>query len=75
MPDGSLVELKEERVTDTPPEAVRKALARAFPKARVNEVRMETRTIVTYEVDVREGDRRREVTLSPRGKILEVGRR
>lgn len=75
MPDGSLVELKEEREAEPMPEVVRKALSRAFPKGRVTEARIVTRTVVTYEVEIREGERRREVTLSPRGKILEVEKR
>ncbi len=75
MPDGSLVELKEEREAEPMPEVVRKALSRAFPKGRVTEARLVTRTVVTYEVEMREGERRREVTLSPRGRILEVEKR
>ena len=75
MADGSLIESKEERKTEAAPETVRKALARAFPRGRVTETRMVTRTIVTYEVDLRDGEHRREVTVSPRGKILEVERR
>lgn len=75
LADGSLIESEEQRELESAPELVRKSIARAFPKGRITEVRQITRTVITYELDLREGERRREVTLSPRGRILEVEKR
>src|SRR5262245_48721397 len=72
MGDGSLVESKEWRRTDQVPEPVSKALARVFPRGSVSEARIVTRTTVTYEVELHDGDRKHDVTFSPRGKILEI---
>jgi len=55
----------------TPP-AVLRALRRAFPRGRVDELGRHSRIEVVYEVEIQDGRQRREIKITPRGRIVEV---
>jgi hypothetical protein len=57
------------------PERVLKGLQRAFPKARIEGGEKNTDIRVSYKVFITSEGRKREVRISPRGRILEIERR
>ena len=73
--DAGVVEIDEELRHDQVPEKVMKSLRRAFPKGEIKHAEKNTDIRVTYQLEVTSDGRKREVTLSPRGKILEIEKR
>jgi len=73
--DAGVTDLDEELKQEELPEKVRKALERAFPNARVSEAERNTDIRVSYSILLTGDGKKREVRISPRGKILEVERR
>ncbi|HWN97349.1 MAG TPA: hypothetical protein VNT99_20115 [Methylomirabilota bacterium] len=73
--DAGVVAIDEELRHDQVPEKVMKSLRRAFPKAEIKHAEKNTDIRVTYQLEVTSDGRKREVTLSPRGKILEIEKR
>ena len=73
--DAGVTEIEEETRVDELPPKVRKALEKAFPRARLSGAQKRSDIRVSYHVDIHGKGGRREVTLSPRGRILEVEER
>ena len=73
--DVGVVEIDEELRQDQVPEKVMKSFRRAFPKGEIKRSEKSTDIRVTYHIEVTTDGRKREVTLSPRGKILEIEKR
>lgn len=73
-PESGITEIEEDLKQSELPAAVLKALQKEFPKAAIRDGEKRSEIRVTYRVDVTIDGRRREVTLSPRGRILEVER-
>ena len=70
--DSGVVAIDEELRHDQVPEKVIKSLRRTFPRAQIKRAEKNTEIRVTYQLEVTSDGRKREVTLSPRGKILEI---
>ncbi|HYG33786.1 MAG TPA: hypothetical protein VEC99_03320 [Clostridia bacterium] len=70
--DAGITRTEEQLRPDSIPSKVQKALRKAFPKARIRDGRQRSEIRTTYEIEILVDGKRREVTLSPRGKILEV---
>ena len=73
--DVGVVEIDEELRQDQVPEKVMKSFRRAFPKGEIKRSEKSADIRVTYHIEVTTDGRKREVTLSPRGKILEIEKR
>lgn len=73
--DAGVVSIDEDLRHDQVPEKVMKAFRRAFPKGEIKRSEKSTDIRVTYHIEVTTDGRKREVTLSPRGKILEIEKR
>lgn len=67
---------EDQRVEDLPPR-VRQTLQKTFPDARIEAVRKHSEVRVEYKIgiELESGGRRREVRLSPKGRILEIEKR
>lgn len=84
-PDGRIVqlevwphgitEIQEDIKKEELPASVLRALKKEFPKAALREAEKRSEIRVTYRVELTVEGRRREVTISPRGRILEVEKR
>jgi len=74
-PHAGITEIEEDVKEDELPAPVLKALKKEFPRAVFREAEKRSEIRVTYQVDVTIDGRKREVTLSPRGRILEVEKR
>lgn len=74
-PHAGITEIEEDLKQDELPAPVLKALRKDFPKAAIREAEKRSEIRVTYRVDVTIDGRKREVTVSPRGRILEVEKR
>jgi len=74
-PNAGITEIEEDLKQDELPAPVLKALKKEFPKAAIRNAEKRSEIRVTYRVDVTIEGRKREVTLSPRGRILEVEKR
>jgi hypothetical protein len=73
--DGSILEIDESmRKEDIPPAVVR-ALRKAFPHSEVQSLDKRSRIEVVYKVDIQDGRKRREIKITPRGRIVEVERK
>ena len=70
-----VVEIDEELKADQLPERVVKSLRRAFPGADLKQAEKKSEIRVTYTIEITSHGRRREVTISPRGRILEIEKR
>lgn len=73
--DAGVVSIDEDLRPDQVPEKVMKSFRRAFPKGEIKRSEKSTDIRVTYHIEVTTDGRKREVTLSPRGKILEIEKR
>lgn len=73
--DVGVVEIDEELRQYQLPEKVMKSFRRAFPKGEIKRSEKSADIRVTYPIEVTTDGRKREVTLSPRGKILEIEKR
>ena len=73
--DIGVVSIDEELRNDQVPEKVMKSFRRAFPKGEIKRSEKSTDIRVTYHLEVNSDGRKREVTLSPRGRILEIEKR
>jgi hypothetical protein len=70
--DGTVAEIEEVVAVGTLPEAVRTAVSREFPKAKVAKAERTTKgTDVSYEVHVSLGSNKGSVVVDPSGKVLE----
>ena len=69
---GTVVEVEEQLVFDSLPEAVRTGLRQAAGSGRITKVESLTKhgTLVAYEAQVRTGAKRSEVQVGPDGKAL-----
>lgn len=72
---AGIVEIDEEIAPDELPEPIQRRLQSAFPKASVQRVIKTADTKHLYEVSLLLEGRRHQVTLSTRGKVLEVDRK
>jgi hypothetical protein len=70
--EADITKIEEELKPDELPPAVAKALRKAFPNAPIEQLQKESEIRVTYEIDIIVEGKRREVMISPWGKILEV---
>lgn len=68
-------EVDEDLGRDGLPPHILASVEKAFPQAAIREARKKTEIRVSYEVEVATEGRRRVVTLSPKGRVLEVERR
>lgn len=57
------------------PKAAAAAIKKAFPKATIDEIELEKEGVVLYEVELEQGGKELEVTVSPDGQIVEVERK
>src|SRR5688572_27081850 len=73
--EAGVTEIEEETRPDELPPKVRKALEKAFPRARIDSARKRSDIRVSYDIDIQGKGGRREVSISPRGRILEVEER
>jgi hypothetical protein len=73
--DAGVVSIDEDLRHEQVPEKVMKSFRRAFPKGEIKRSEKSTDIRVTYHIEVVTDGRKREVTLSPRGKILEIEKR
>jgi hypothetical protein len=73
--DAGITEIEEEMKADELPPKVRKALEKSFSRARISTVQKRSDIRVTYSIDIHGKGGRREVSISPRGRILEVEER
>ena len=71
-PHAGITEVEEDLKQDELPASVLKALKKEFPRATMREAEKRSEIRVTYRVEITSEGRKREVTLSPRGRILEV---
>ena len=71
-PDGSVLEIEEQVALDTLPAAVREGLQKEAGGRKITKVESLTKhgTLVAYEAQVRAGNKRSEVQVSPGGKPL-----
>jgi hypothetical protein len=67
-----ITRIEEELNPDDLPPKVQRALQKAFPNAPMAQAQKESEIRVAYEIDVFVGGKRREIRISPRGKILDV---
>jgi len=74
-PHAGITGIEEDLKQDELPAPVLKALKKEFPKAAIREAEKRSEIRVTYRVEVTIEGRKREVTVSPRGRILEVEKR
>ena len=74
-PHAGITEIEEELKQDELPLPVLKALRKGFPNTEIREAEKRSEIRVTYRVNVTSDGRKREVTVSPRGRILEVEKR
>jgi hypothetical protein len=74
-PHAGITEIEEDLKQEELPAPVLKAVKKEFPKAAIRQVEKRSEIRVTYRMDVTIEGRRREVTVSPRGRILEVEKR
>jgi uncharacterized membrane protein YkoI len=74
-PNAGITEIEEDLKQEELPATVLKALKKEFPKASIRKTEKRSEIRVTYRVDVTVNGRKREVTVSPRGRILEVEKR
>jgi hypothetical protein len=74
-PHAGITEIEEDLKQEELPAPVLKALRKEFPKAAIREAEKRSEIRVTYRVDITIDGRKREVTVSPRGRILEVEKR
>ena len=74
-PHAGITEMEEDLKQEELPAPVLKALKKEFPKAALREAEKRSEIRVTYRLDVTIDGRKREVTVSPRGRILEVEKR
>jgi hypothetical protein len=70
--EAGITKIEEELRPDELPPKVQKALRRAFPNAPIEEAQKESEIRVVYEIDIIVEGKRREVMISPWGKILAV---
>jgi hypothetical protein len=70
--ESGITRIEEEINPDELPPKVQNALRKAFPDAPVVQSQKESEIRVAYEIDVMVGDKRREIRISPRGKVLDV---
>jgi predicted RNA binding protein with dsRBD fold (UPF0201 family) len=73
--DAGVTEIEEEVKGDELPPKVRKALEKAFPRVRITGAQKRSEIRLTYEIDIDGRGGKREVTISPRGRVLEVEER
>ena len=70
--DGTVAEIEEVVAVGTLPEAVRTAVGKEFPKAKIAKAERTTKgTDISYEVHVSLGSKRGSVVVDPSGKVLE----
>lgn len=69
---GELQQIKEDLPEQVIPQPVQKAIRKTFPGAKITELEKMTRIEVRYQVEVRVGGQRREIKISPEGKIIEI---
>jgi hypothetical protein len=70
--DGTVAEIEEVVAVGTLPEAVRTAVGKEFPKAKIAKAERTTKgTDVSYEVHVSLGSNKGSVVVDPSGKVLE----
>lgn len=74
-PQAGITEIEEDIKEDELPAPVLKALKKEFPKAAIREAEKRSEIRLTYRVDITTDGRKRQVTVSPRGRILEVEKR
>jgi|GEM_PF-2217231 len=74
-PHAGITDIEEDLKQDELPSPVLKALKKEFPKAAIREAEKRSELRVTYRVKVTVDGRKREVTVSPRGRILEFEKR
>lgn len=74
-PHAGITEIEEDLKQDELPAPVLKAVKKEFPKAAIREGEKRSEIRVTYRVNLTIDGRKREVTMSPRGRILEVEKR
>lgn len=70
-----IVEIDESLGERDFPERVLKGLHRAFPKARIEGGEKNTDIRVSYKLFITSDGKKREVQISPRGRILEIEKR
>jgi len=73
--DSGVTRLREEIKSGELPPKIRKALNKSFPTTKITKVEKSSEIRMVYEIDIESDDRRREVTISPKGKILDVEER
>ena len=72
LADGTVAEIEEAVAVGTLPEAVRTAIGKEFPKAKIAKAEKTTKgTEVSYEVHVALGSKKGSVVVDPSGKVLE----
>ena len=72
LADGTVTEIEEVVAVGTLPEAVRTAIGKEFPKAKIAKAEKTTKgTDISYEVHVSLGSKRGSVVVDPSGKVLE----
>jgi hypothetical protein len=69
---GELLEIDERVPASELPEGVRRALRKAFPGGEIVQAEKESEIEITYRVQVTARDRKREVKLTRRGRIVEI---
>lgn len=73
--DAGIVEIDEELKENQLPERVTRGLRRAFPKAQIKRAEKNTDISVAYSIDIVAEGKKREVRISPKGRILEIEKR
>ena len=73
--DVGITEIDEELAVDALPETVRQSLKSVFPQADVRKAVKQVGIKYSYEVELLVAGKRHQVTLSTKGKILEVDRK
>lgn len=70
--DGEVLEIDQDIGESEIPEAVRRAVEKAFPRSRVTHAEKETEMDIKYRVDIEKGDKKRRLNITRRGRILEI---
>ena len=73
--DGWIRKIELEIDDDDLPEPAKQAVRKAFPRSRMTEVDQVSEINVVYDVDIIEGGKKREVYVTPAGRIVEIRRR
>jgi hypothetical protein len=75
LSDGLVLRVEEDWPIQELPAEVLKGLRRSWSKAQIQEVRKRTRIDVSYELEVVQEGKRRELRISHTGRVLEIEKR